>query len=102
MRPWQEAIFFQDVDAIWESDAAAEWERLNQPDAYEKQMRDAALDMGNAIEYLDSAILRLCDASADLSETPMQAKVDSFIETLEDIGCDLKAIKEHWERGERE
>ena len=93
---------YQDVDAMWEADAAAEWERLNEPDQYEKVLKDAATDLEKAVAELRVVLDRLEDASAVLSETPMQAKIDSFIETLEDIKYDLCGIKNHWERGERE
>ena len=33
---------YQDVDAMWEADAAAEWERLNAPDPMENEMKEAA------------------------------------------------------------
>ena len=93
---------WQDVDAMWEADAAAEWERLNEPDQYEKEMKVAAKDLKKAISFMDISLDRLNDVSADLYETPMQAKIDSFFEQIEDLKVDLDMIREHWERGERE
>lgn len=95
-------MMYQDVDAIWEADAAAEWERLNAPDPYEKVLKEAAVDLEQSRSAFEALLDRLADASATLSETPMQAKIDSFIDTLEDLKYDLWAIKIHWERGERE
>lgn len=93
---------YQDVDAMWEADAAAEWERLNAPDQYSEILKEAAKEMPKAIKSLDAAIDNLSDVSAIYSETPMQAKVDSFIDSLEDILYGLMRMKERWERGERE
>ena len=102
MRNWQIEVMNQDVDSMWEADAAAEWERINAPDPYEEILKAAAKDMIPAINQLGKAIEELLGATAYLYETPMLAKVDSYIESLEDIEIDLKMMKEHWERGERE
>ena len=90
------------IQAMWEADAAAEWERINEPDQYETVLKKAAQEVKKAISAIDNCADHLADASAELSETPMQAKVDSFIESLENIWCDLRMLNEHWERGERE
>ena len=93
---------YQDVDAMWESDAAAEWERLNEPDPYEKQLRDAALDLSLAIEPISKAEDYLMDAVADVSETPMEAKVVALLDSLEDLEYSIKALQEKYGKGERE
>lgn len=78
------------------------WEDLNAPDPYELVLRRAAKELEKAISLLDSSIDRLYDAESDLSETPMQAKVESFIDEVTGIKSDLMKIRESWERGERE
>jgi hypothetical protein len=93
---------WQDVDAMWEADAAAEWERLNEPDQYEKYLKEAATDLDKAVAAIRIVIDHLSDASSVLSDTPMQAKVDSFIDSIEDTKYDLWSLKLRWERGERE
>ena len=90
------------VQALKEAEDARIWEELNEPDKYEKVLKDAATDLETAIMKLRDAQDRLADASSVLSETPMQAKIDSFNDSLDDIRYDLWAIKIHWERGERE
>lgn len=90
------------LDMMVENDRAMAWEMLNVPDQYEKVLKEAASDLGQVREAFEVLIDRMCDTSATLTETPMQAKIDSFIETLEDIKYDLWGIKLHWERGERE
>ena len=93
---------WQDVDAMWESDAAAEWERLNEPDQYEKQLKSSAEFIKQAYELLDKAEDRLAEAMAELSETPMEYKIGSFFDQVSDMRCDLNAIAEKYERGERD
>jgi hypothetical protein len=95
-------MMYQDVDAMWEADAAAEWERLNEPDPYEKQLRDAALDLSLAIEPISKAEDYLMDAVADVSETPMEAKVAALLDSLEDLEYSIKALQEKYGKGERE
>ena len=104
MKNWQIEVMNHDVDSMWGADAAAEWERINapDPDPYENILKAAAKDMIPAINQLRKAIEELLGATAYLYETPMLAKVDSYIESLEDIEIDLKMMKERWERGERE
>ena len=91
-----------EVQALKEAEDARIWEELNAPDPYEKVLKDAATDLSEAHTAFEALLDRLADASAVLSETPMQAKIDSFIDSLEDIKYDLWAIQMHWERGERE
>jgi division protein CdvB (Snf7/Vps24/ESCRT-III family) len=78
------------------------WEDMNAPDPYELVLRRAAKELEKAISLLDSSIDRLYDAESDLSETPMQSKVESFIDEVTGIKSDLMKIRESWERGERE
>ena len=74
-----------EVQALKEAEDARIWEELNAPDPYEKQMRDAALEMRLAIEQISKAEDYLMDAVADVSETPMEAKVASLLDSLEDL-----------------
>ena len=90
------------VQAMKEAEDARIWEKLNAPDQYDKVLKDAAKDLEKALTAFETVIDRLADASSVLSETPMQAKIDSFIDSLEDLKYDLCVIKIHWERGERE
>ena len=90
------------VQAMKEAEDARIWEEQNAPDKYEKVLKDAATDLEKAHTAFEIVLDHLADASSVLYETPMQAKIDSFIESLEDIKYDLWAIRLHWERGERE
>ena len=90
------------VQEMKEAEDARIWEELNAPDKYENVLKDAATDIAKALRELEEAQDRLLDASSVLYETPMQARVDSFIDSLDENKYDLWAIKLHWEKGERE
>lgn len=100
MKAWQTAIM--DADAAWQAEAASAWEQMNRPDPYEGVLKDAATDLEKAVALLRVVIDHLSDASVVLSDTPMQAKVDSFIDSMEDVKFDLWELETRWEGGRRE
>ena len=90
------------VDAMWEADAAAEWERLNEPDPAEDQMKESAGLISTGLSRIDDGLGWISDAVAILDGTPMADKVQSLMESIEDLAVDLGILKNHYERGERE
>lgn len=90
------------VQAMWEADAAAEWERLNEPDPAEQEMKEASESLQAALDNIDSGLDWISDAVSKLEETPMAYKVQSFLDDFENLASGLKALKDHYERGERE
>jgi hypothetical protein len=95
MNNWQ-------VQAMWEADAAAAWEALNAPDPAERQMNEAAESLQSALDNIDCGLDWIADAVSKLEETPMADKVQSFLDDFENLANGLKALKDHYERGERE
>ena len=95
MNGWQ-------VQAMWEADAAAEWERINAPDPAERQMKEAADSLDIALDNIDSGLDWISDAVSKLDELPMANKVQSFLDDFEKLAKGLEALKDHYERGERE
>ena len=93
---------YQDVDAMWEADAAAEWERLNEPDPCEKQMKAASVSIREAVQFLARAEDRLADAMTEVFDTPMEYRIGSLLDSLEDIEYGLKKLAEKYGKGERE
>ena len=91
-----------EVQALKEAEDARIWEELNAPDPYEKQMRDAALEMRLAIEQISKAEDYLADAISSVSETPMEDKVASLLDSLEDLEYSIKVLQEKYGKGERE
>lgn len=92
----------QDVSAMWEADAAAEWERINAPDKYHDQMIDAACSMSIAVDKLETARDFLADALNKVDGTPMESTVRDLYEKLDDIMYKISTTKDNYERGERE
>ena len=90
------------VQAMWEADAAAKWERLNEPDPAESQMKEAAESLQAALDNIDSGLDWISDAVSKLDELPMADKVQSFLNDFEELANKLETLKDHYERGERE
>ena len=90
------------VQAMKEAEDARIWEELNAPDPCEKQLKLASVSLIQAKQYLSNAVVRLADAMAELFDTPMEAKIGSFLDSVEDIECDLQSLAEKYGRGERE
>ena len=95
MNGWQ-------VQAMKEAEDARIWEDLNAPDPAEKQMKEAAGSLTKGLEDIDKGLDWIADAVATLDETPMADKVQSFLDSLENLANELKFLKNHYERGERE
>ena len=91
-----------DVDSLVEADRAREWERLNEPDPFEKQMNSASKEILEASSFISIAEDRLTDAYYELEGSPMQKTVADWLEKVSDLRCDLKSLSEKYGRGERE
>ena len=91
-----------DVDSLVEADRARQWERLNEPDPYEKQMKSASKDILEATSFVSIAEDRLIDAYYELEGSPMQKIVEDWLEKMSDMRCDLIALSHKYGRGERE
>lgn len=92
----------QDVSAMWEADAAAEWERLNAPDKYHKQLVGAAASLDIAVDKLDKAMDYIADAVSEVDGTPMELTVRDLYDKLDDLKYTVSCLKDKYERGERE
>ena len=92
----------QNVSAMWEADAAAEWERINADDPFHDQMIGAACGMAIAVDHLEKALDYLLDALNAVDNTPMEARVRGLVEKVEDLKVEVDMQKDSYERGERE
>ena len=91
-----------EVQEMKEAEDARVWEEINAPDKYEKVMKEAAVDLKSAEILLDSCMNYLDSAVAALSETPMETKVGSYMEEVENIWWGIKRLAEAYGKGERE
>ena len=91
-----------DIQAVKEAEDALAWENLNAPDPFEKKMKDAALEMRLAVEQVGKAEDYLADAVSCLRETPMEDRVMSFLNDIEDIHIGIMLLAEKYRKGVRE
>lgn len=89
------------LEALNDQITTAAWNRLNAPDPAEQALKAAAVSIGEASSFLDICTDRLMEAAEDLKGTPMQDKVLSFVDQLEEIDGFMRAMKKAYERGER-
>lgn len=78
------------------------WSLLNASDPAEQLLKQASVKLNETAGFLNISTDRLLEASEILKGTPMQDKLLSFINSIEDIESDLRALKNKYERGERE
>lgn len=89
----------QDVDAMWEADAAAEWERLNADDPNEEKLKNAAYELGNAREYMMDALDSIYEAAKEADGTDAYDKIMSLLNDLDDLKGEVYALKEELKGG---
>ena len=95
MNAWQ-------LDAYKGAMDSQAWEALNAPDPCARQLKTCSVSIKEATQFICIAETRLADAMTEVFDTPMEAKIGSFLDDLQDLRCDLKALAEIYERGERE
>lgn len=95
MTDWQ-------LDLMKEQSDARAWDEQNAPDPCENALKNAAVGIREAEGHLSTAVEMVNDAAAFLNDTPMQAKVLSLMDQIEEIGCDLRAMYQKYEKGVRE
>lgn len=95
MNNWQIQSVKDQIDFI-------AWSLLNASDPAEQLLKQASVKLNETAGFLNISTDRLLEASEILKGTPMQDKLLSFINSIEDIESDLRALKNKYERGERD
>ena len=90
-----------EVQALKEAEDARIWEELNAPDIYEKQMEDSAREMRLAVQMIDKAEDYLTDAVYAVEDTPMEDRVTSLLNDLEDLKFSIGMLAENYQKGVR-
>lgn len=90
------------LESLNDQITTAAWNRLNAPDPAAQQLKQAAESINEAIGFLGISEDRLIEAAEALKGTPMQDKVLSFVDSLENLEGFIRQTKQKYERGERE
>ena len=86
---------YQDVDAMWEADAAAEWERLNDCESdHFPHWKSAENKMVSALRFLSDALDLLTDAAQDISGSSQEDRIDSLADDVSKIYDEVYQQKE--------
>lgn len=88
-----------EAQAMWEADAAAQWERENVGNPNESKYRSASYDISRAVEKVGEAVDNLFDSLRDLKGTPAEDKIISLMNDLENLGCDINIARAKLRRG---
>ena len=87
---------WQDVDAMWEADTAAEWERINdtaEPD------EDVLESLQNAQDAIDNGCDWLADAIGNMEGDPMSYRLQSILDSVVSLAEELEKMRGRYERG---
>ena len=95
MNNWQIQSVKDQIDFI-------AWSLLNASDPAEQLLKQASVKLNETAGFLNISTDRLLEASEILKGTPMHDKLLSFINSIEDIEFCIRALKNKYERGERE
>ncbi len=89
----------QDAGSMWESDAAAEWERLNEIEPDEERIMTASREMEYALTHLSDAIDELATVAEMVDETIAYDRIVSQQDALEKLQDEIRTLKKRMERG---
>ena len=95
MNAWQ-------LDVIKEQMDSEEWSRQNAPDPDEKKLKEAAVGLKSAEIMLDSCMNYIDESLSILVNTPMEARIGSYMDQIEMIWYEIKKLAESYGKGERE
>ena len=95
MKDWQ-------LDLLKSQEDAEAWRKLNEPDPCEKQMQTASVSLLEATRFLSAAECRLADAMAEVFDTPMEYKIGSYLDALQELWTEVRTLSEKYKRGVRE
>lgn len=95
MNNWQ-------LDIIRDGISSAAWDEINAPDPAEKAMKAAAAEMKKAVDLLNKAAVSLVAAAREVNGFPMEDRILSFPDQIDDLRIDLAALVKKYESGERD
>ena len=84
---------WQNAERMWEQKTERLWEQLNAPDADQGRYCESISDMEVVSKHLDKAIDFLAQAADDVHGLPLENKVIALLDALEDMACDIRALR---------
>lgn len=88
------------VDMMFDHAVADEWERNNNPAIDAEILRKAAGNLSIAVVQMDTAAENVKRAMDVLADTVAEDRVGAMLNDMENLLCDLRAMKNKYERGE--
>ena len=95
MKDWQ-------IDAMIGNYDMKLWAEQNAPDPLEDTLLVASVGLFAAIQNMDKAIEHLMFVKDDLRGTPMEDKIVSFVDEIENTKVALKGLYDKFSTGRRE
>ena len=89
----------QDVDAMWEADAAAEWERINETTDDEHKFIEASYHLDKAWDMISEGFTALADAAGEAEGTVAEDRIVSIMNAIEDLSEEIRIMKEKMRKG---
>ena len=81
------------VDDMWATDSSRIWEELNAPDPNEGRYEEARHSIDVALQHLNKAVDWMRQAADEVEGLPLENKILSLAETMENAGFDTKIIR---------
>lgn len=81
------------VDDMWATESSRMWEELNAPDPNEGRYEEARHSIDVALQHLNKAVDWMRQAADEVEGLPLENKILSLAETMENAGFDTKIIR---------
>ena len=95
MNQWQ-------LDLMVETEMARAWAEENAPDPFEDHLKAAGNEIQIAVNLMTYAEDYIVKAMDYLEDTPMEPKVGSFLDSLENLRFEIGKLGRAYAKGERE
>lgn len=83
----------------WQIDPMTEWEMINTQTPDQERRKDSADSLSVAISRLQECISWMDHASGDVDGMPEADRIMSFLNSLEDLSCDIEKLQKKLAEG---
>ena len=88
------------IDAMFDQAVADEWERQNTPAIDVDLLKSAAAKLTVAVIHMDTAAEYVKKAMNTLEDTTAEDRVGAMLNDMENLLCDLRAMRNKYGKGE--